>query len=334
MPVDLYVGGAEHTVLHLLYSRFITKVLYDAKLIDFDEPFMKLRHVGMILGLDGQKMSKSRGNVINPDEVVKAFGADTLRLYEMFMGPLSDKKPWDMHGVEGSHRFLRRIWQLISSSDKQSLARCDAKLWSLTQELVGDVERDINDMKFNTAIAKQMSWLNNAVEIVNSCVLSHNKGLDSRGLQADKHGYEKNITEESVLNPPEIRVNPIAHTIGESLKVFLLILAPFAPHLTEELWFKLSAVALKDYKSIHLESWPAYDKYQPRQGQKLTFLVEVSGKVVEKILFEKNDPIYQKQSTAQEEALKLNKVISKLQSQSSKIKKVVFLPGKLINFVV
>jgi leucyl-tRNA synthetase len=326
LPVDLYVGGAEHTVLHLLYSRFVTKALFDAKLLDFDEPFMKLRHVGMILGLDGQKMSKSRGNVINPDEIVKAYGADTMRLYEMFMGPLSDKKPWDEHGVEGCYRFLRRVYHLISTTDKEKLACSNVKLWQITQQLLKDVEGDIMAMKFNTGIAKMMTWLNEASDEISN--------------------FQFQISKQN-LN--------FKFQISDSFKVFLLILAPFAPHLAEELWFRLLSVDdLKNYRSIHLESWPEVDEKALKTEKTLIFLVEISGKVVEKILFQENDERYQKQTKVEEIVFKLDKVISKLQSQISKqgedpsvskkpqddanvnwkFCKVIFIPKKLINFVV
>lgn len=343
LPVDLYVGGAEHTVLHLLYSRFVTKALHDAGLVDFDEPFMKLRHIGMILGLDGQKMSKSRGNVINPDDIVSAFGADTMRLYEMFMGPLSDKKPWNEHGVEGVYRFLKRVWQLYQSSDNFILSQENNKLWQLTQELVSQVEKDILELKFNTAIAKMMSWLNEATEeIRNSNIKTRNK-------------------------IPNLKLR-----IQDSLKVFLLVLAPFAPHLAEELWLKLwakengeievatrgsgnqeknkivgkrmlSDSGLKSYRSIHQEKWPEVDKSALNMPKTCVFLVEVSGKIIEKISFQENDERYQKQSEVEKMVMGMEKVIAKLEILSLKqtgvnsklqIKKVIFIPKKLINFVV
>jgi leucyl-tRNA synthetase len=315
LPVDLYVGGAEHTVLHLLYSRFITKALHRAGLIQFDEPFMKLRHIGMILGLDGQKMSKSRGNVINPDEIVNKFGADTMRLYEMFMGPLSEKKAWNMHGVEGCFRFLSRIWHLVNEIDRKILDCENERIWQTTQELILKVENDIKDMKFNTAIAKMMSWLNETV------LLTAN------------------------FKPQDVRGGPARQTVKESLKVFLRVLAPFAPHLAEELNFKLSACELNNYKSIHLENWPAVDKDTIITTSDKVFLVEVNGRVVEKIagdFFNHAEPERPKgvegegspdeQMRLKKHALSLPKIQSRLAGRTPT--KVIFVPGKLINFVV
>lgn len=158
-PVDLYVGGAEHTVLHLLYSRFFTKVLHRYGYIDFDEPFMKLCHQGMILGEDGEKMSKSRGNVINPDEVIRAYGADTLRVYEMFMGPFEAMKPWNTKGIEGAYRFLQKVWRLyeegnvVDQNSSESIER-------LLHKTIKKVTDDIENFRFNTAISAMMVLAN------------------------------------------------------------------------------------------------------------------------------------------------------------------------------
>jgi len=352
LPVDLYVGGAEHTVLHLLYSRFVTKALKRAKLIDFDEPFLKLRHIGMILGLDGAKMSKSRGNVINPDEVVGAYGADTLRLYEMFMGPLADKKPWDTHGVEGCYRFLRRIYHLISTSDKELLAHENSRLWQITQELLRDVENDICAMKFNTAIAKMMTWINNASDEISKIkiparqrfaagdagrprfqvetqyIASHDenrKGVQGVGVDGRAGVGETHISAS------------LQKTILDSFRVFLLVLAPFAPHLVEELWFELlSANSMNHYRSIHLQAWPKVDENALKTEKTLMFLVEVSGKIVEKISFQENDERYQKQSEVEKMALAMKKVQQRLnvvngrdRSLPKNIKKVIFIPKKV-----
>ncbi len=158
-PVDLYVGGAEHTVLHLLYSRFFCKVLHRFGMINYDEPFTKLRHQGMILGEDGEKMSKSRGNVINPDKIVNEQGADTLRLYEMFMGPFKDMKPWSMAGVQGVYRFLQKVWRLSTESiftdDEPS-----TETTKLMHQTLKKVTHDIEDFKFNTAISQMMIFVN------------------------------------------------------------------------------------------------------------------------------------------------------------------------------
>lgn len=158
-PVDLYVGGAEHTVMHLLYARFFCKALHKHGLIEYDEPFAKLRHQGMILGEDGEKMSKSHGNVINPDEIIKEYGADTLRLYEMFMGPFKDMKPWSMKGVQGVYRFLQKVWRLATTA-KIINKKPDAETLQLMHQTLKKVTHDIEDFKFNTAISQMMILVN------------------------------------------------------------------------------------------------------------------------------------------------------------------------------
>lgn len=158
-PVDLYVGGAEHTVLHLLYSRFFTKALHRHGYIDFDEPFMKLRHQGMILGEDNEKMSKSRGNVVNPDDVIKQYGADTLRVYEMFMGPFADMKPWSTKSIEGPFRFLQKVWKLVEEGEIVDEAPSE-NLNRLLHKTIKKVTEDIEEFRFNTAISQMMILAN------------------------------------------------------------------------------------------------------------------------------------------------------------------------------
>ncbi len=163
MPVDLYLGGDEHAVGHLLYSRFWMKVLFDAGLVSHDEPFQKLIHQGMILGEDGEKMSKSRGNVINPDDVVKKSGADTLRLYEMFMGPLERDKPWSTQAIEGVARFAQRAWRLVCSDDDRLLVTNDAPTeedLKILHKTIKKVGEDIEGLRFNTAISQMMIFVN------------------------------------------------------------------------------------------------------------------------------------------------------------------------------
>jgi len=158
-PVDLYVGGAEHTVLHLLYARFFTKALHHHGYIKFDEPFKKLRHQGLILGEDGEKMSKSRGNVINPDSIIKDYGADTLRLYEMFMGPFEQQKPWSMKGVQGVYRFLQKVWRL-GMEVPRTKAKPDKETLKIMHQTLKKVTHDIDEFKFNTAVSQMMIFVN------------------------------------------------------------------------------------------------------------------------------------------------------------------------------
>jgi leucyl-tRNA synthetase len=203
MPVDLYVGGVEHAVLHLLYARFWHHVLYDLGLVSTKEPFKKLVNQGMILGEDNQKMSKSRGNVINPDDLINEFGADTLRMYEMFMGPLEQVKPWNTKSAGGIYRFLNRVWNLIVNSEtgtiKSTIQSIDSndptEIEKHLHRLIKKVTEDLEDMKFHTAIAALMTFLNEASET-------------------------KILPEKVIRN-------------------FVLLLSPFAPHIAEELWEKL-----------------------------------------------------------------------------------------------
>jgi len=208
-PVDLYVGGAEHTVLHLLYSRFFTKALHRYGYVDFDEPFSKLRHQGLILGEDNEKMSKSRGNVVSPDDVIKQYGADTLRIYEMFMGPFADMKPWSMKNIEGSFRFLQKVWKLAEEQEvvdeKSVRVENFQPLQILLHKTIKKVGEDIEDFHFNTAISQMMILAN---EI----------------LKAKK-------------------------TPKKLMEKFVLILSPFAPHLCEELWQMLGHKETLAYES-------------------------------------------------------------------------------------
>jgi leucyl-tRNA synthetase len=200
MPVDLYVGGAEHAVLHLLYARFWHKVLYDRGLVSTPEPFQKLVNQGMILGENGEKMSKSRGNVVNPDDIVREYGADSLRLYEMYMGPLEDTKPWSMQDVNGVYNFLNRVWRLVVDERAETITlhagvvdRPPTEAENrILHQTIGAVTTDIEKLKFNTAIARMIEFTNH-------------------------------FTKES-QRPREV------------LEKFVLLLSPFAPHIAEELW--------------------------------------------------------------------------------------------------
>ena len=209
MPVDLYIGGAEHAVLHLLYSRFWHKVLYEQGHVSTKEPFQKLVNQGMILGENGEKMSKSRGNVINPDDIVKEYGADSLRLYEMFMGPLEKSKPWSTSGLEGIHRFLNRFWRLYLDDQDQLLdnlteAQPSAEIERLYHETVKKVTEDLEALRFNTAISQLMIMVN-----------------------------------ELTGQPERNRT---------MLKGLVLLLSPFAPHLAEELWSQLGGTQTLAYE--------------------------------------------------------------------------------------
>lgn len=282
MPVDVYVGGAEHAVLHLMYARFIYMALCDIGVIGYksiDEPFLKLRNQGLILGPDGQKMSKSKGNVINPDEVVKNFGADTLRMYEMFMGPLGDSKPWDTNGIIGVRRFLERVWssyEFITEDYKET--KTEKSVAKELGKLIKKVTKDIESFCFNTAVSQFMIFIN------------------------------------VVFKEKEISKN--------HFEDFLKVLNPFAPHISNELWEKLGNKDL-----LEKEKWPRFNE-KDLEEDSTTYIVSINGKVRAKIFAS---------SKAQEsEIASLAKKSSNINKYlvGKKIEKTVFVPKKLINFVV
>ncbi len=276
MPVDFYLGGAEHVNGHLLYSRFFTKVLHDAGYIDFDEPFSVHRHQGIILGEDSRKMSKRWNNVINPTDVINEYGADTCRMYEMFMGPLEDTKPWSTGGVKGIRRFLDRVWQLQEKVNSTAIA--DPTIDALLHKTIKKVTDDTLRLQFNTAIAKMM-------ELTNA------------------FGKEEVIAQSQ-------------------FELFVKILAPYAPFITEEMWRALGHTA-----SIHKELWPAYDPTKLVE-ETLTLVVQVNGKVRANI--ELASDISEEAGT--KEALEHPNVQKWLQNQTPK--KVIYIKGKLVSIVV
>lgn len=280
MPVDWYNGGMEHTTLHLLYSRFIFKFLWDIGAVPKSigsEPYKKRTSHGMVLGEGGVKMSKSKGNVINPDKVVKEYGADILRVYEMFMGPFDQMIPWDTKGVVGSRRFLEKIYKLSNKIDLDNNKSKDLK--KILHKTIKKVTEDIEAMKFNTAVSSMM-------EFVNTC--------NSAGGNLDK----------------------------STLEDFLKILSPFAPHLAEELW---SAAGFKGLCCN--QKWPKYNA-KIIEEEKIMLIAQINGKVRDKI--EVNADITQKE--AEKTVLKSEKIKQWLKNK--KVKKTIFVPGRLINFVV
>jgi leucyl-tRNA synthetase len=284
LPVDLYVGGAEHAVLHLLYARFWTKVLYDAGWIKFKEPFLKLRNQGLILAPDGQKMSKSRGNVINPDPLIEKYGADAFRLYEMFMGPFEEAISWDPKGIVGTKRFLDKVWNLFGKEKSVIPEEEDREIEKLIHKTIKKVTDDIENFRFNTAVSALMILVNE--------------------LQGKNYG--------------------IWH-----LKTLLLLLAPFAPHICEELWqiHFVKSLKSKVYSSIHFQPWPKYDPKLIKE-EMITLVIQVNGKVRDKIEVEATIS----EEKAKELALSREKI--KKWIGGKEIKKVIFVPGKLINIVL
>ncbi|MFW5840959.1 MAG: leucine--tRNA ligase, partial [Planctomycetota bacterium] len=313
--IDLYVGGAEHAVLHLLYARFWHKVLYDLGLVSTPEPFYRLFNQGMIrsfayrdqrgvyIGYDQvdtsgdtpkhtetgeelsesvEKMSKSLKNVVNPDEVIAEYGADTFRLYEMFMGPLEASKPWNTRDVPGVHRFLQRVWRVVAGTDEQQAllvdTPADQQLERALHKLIKKVGEDIESMKFNTAIAAMM-------EFVNQVFKAGQIGRD----QAER---------------------------------FVQLLAPFAPHISEELWQKLG-----HDKSLAWQAWPSYDE-QMLAEESVEMVVQINGKVrgrVEVPADAEKDDVLSAARSDQQIAANL---------EGKKIVKEIVVPGRLVNFVV
>ncbi len=307
MPVDLYVGGAEHAVLHLLYARFWHKVLFDLGHVSTPEPFTKLVNQGMILGEDGQKMSKSRGNVVNPDEVVREFGADSMRLYEMFMGPLADTKPWSTEGIQGVHRFLGRVWRLfvdensmeafeqavaVGAPAEQALASVklspairDAEPTAEQQKLlhatIKAVTDDLEAMGFNTAISRMMEFVNETM----------------RGIAAGQ---------------------PFPRKMAEP---FLLLAAPFAPHLGEQIWQLLG-----HRESIAYAPWPAYDP-AVLVAKEVEVVFQVNGKLRDRVKVAAGLD----RMDLEKAAFANDKV--RQHTAGKTVRKVIVVPDKLVNIV-
>jgi len=269
MPVDLYIGGAEHAVLHLLYARFWHKFLYDLGQVSTKEPFQKLKNQGLILAEGGEKMSKSKGNTISPDELVNEYGADALRLYEMFIGPFDEAVAWNKKGIIGTRRFLEKVWRL-----KIRKGQGDDRLLHQT---IKKVTEDLEEFKFNTAISALMILVN----------------------EWTKKGTTK-----------------------DNLAVFLRILYPFAPHISEELWSSLG-----NKKALSGQTWPKYSS-DFIQEQVITLIIQINGKVRDRIQVETG------LSREKVEKLILERERIKEWLKGKKIKKVIFVPGKLMNIVI
>ncbi|UPA28359.1 MAG: leucine--tRNA ligase [Verrucomicrobiota bacterium] len=277
---DFYIGGAEHAVLHLLYARFWHQFLYDIGAIKASkEPFPKLYHQGIILGSDGSKMSKSRGNVINPDDIVQQYGADSLRLYEMFLGPLNAMKPWSERGIEGVHRFLKKVWTMYIGADGETKPFIDVPVSEVEKSINETIEKVTNDiemLQFNTAISQMMIFVNNA----------------------KNHGLTK-----------------------EQGRQFLQLLAPFAPHIAEELWYRIG----EPFSIAHVP-WPVAKTIAKSSTQKI--VVQINGKVRGEL----EVPSGTGQAAVEEKAQALSKIEPYLRDH--KIIKKIYIPGKILNIVV
>jgi leucyl-tRNA synthetase len=271
--VDWYNGGNEHTTLHLLYSRFWHKFLFDQGLVPTSEPYMKRTSHGLILAEGGEKMSKSKGNVVNPDDVVSRYGADTLRLYEMFMGPFDQAIAWSEEAIVGPRRFLERVWNLqykVQKNKKYSEFEIE--------KVIKKVGEDIESMKFNTAVSTLMIFMNDV----------------SKADLISKEVYAK----------------------------FLKLLAPFVPHITEELWHNLG-----EKKSINLSNWP---KWNPNliKDEEIKIVIQVNGKVRAEILI----PVNLSEEDVKKQALVNENIIKYTTGQE--IKKIIYIKNRLINIVL
>jgi leucyl-tRNA synthetase len=282
-PVDDYIGGAEHAVMHLLYARMWTKVMFDAGMISFDEPFTSLRNQGMILAPDGRKMSKSWGNTITPDDIIsEGYGADAIRVMELFIGPWDQSANWSVEGMGGCYRFLNRVWTLVQEylkSDKTG----EVPL-SVTHRVIKKVSEDIYDMGFNTAISAQMEFVNELYK------------LKTAGMRGESWEF--------------------------AIRSLLQLLAPFAPHITEELWSQLG-----ETDSIHLSEWPLFDEALLVE-KTLRIVLQVNGKVRATI------EVTPEADAKELERLALENTRVQEFTNGTAPKKVIVVPGKLVNVVV
>lgn len=296
MPVDQYIGGIEHAVLHLLYSRFFTKVLYDAGLVQCLEPFTNLLTQGMVIK-DGAKMSKSKGNVVTPEEIFEKYGADTARLFILFASPPERELDWSDQGVEGAWRFLNRVWRLVNNNvdlikaageAKESASEEDTGLRRQLHETIKKVTEDIERFNFNTAISAIM-------ELVNGI-----------------YRYQDKL-ELAEQNPALLR---------EVLEKTVLLLAPFAPHLTEELWRILGHDG-----SVHQQDWPVYDP-AALVREEVKIVIQVNGKLRERLQV----PVGISQEELETRVLDLERI--RALTEGKEIVKIIHVPGKLVNIVV
>lgn len=285
LPVNMYIGGAEHSVLHLLYARFITQVLHDTGMIDFEEPFTRFYAHGLLIK-EGAKMSKSKGNIIVPDEYIAKFGADTLRCYLMFLGPFSQGGDFYDSGIEGMYKFLRRVYRLVADTLEKGDLDHELSMSgkAMMHKTIKRVTQGLEDLKYNTSIATLMEYYNYL-------------------MQQDATTYH-------------------------DIETFLLLLAPFAPHMTEELWQRMKLPA-KKFISIHTVPWPGYDEAFLVQDS-VTIAVQVNGKMRAAIVLS-SDKVPD-QGFIEAQAYLDERIKNYLDRQT--VKKIIYVPGKIINFVI
>ncbi len=278
LPVDMYIGGVEHAVLHLLYSRFYTKFLHDIGAVDFDEPFTKLFNQGMITGKNGIKMSKSKGNVVSPDDLIRDYGCDALRMYELFVGPPELDAEWDDRGIDGVSRFLKRFWNLVLDN-KDKNAKETAESVKLRHKMVYDISTRLDSFSLNTVISGFMEYNNKMIELARK-----EDGIDR-----------------------------------ETLEAAITLLAPFAPHVAEELWEQMG-----HEDSVFAHGWPSADK-EAMKDDEIEIAVQVNGKTRGTVTISSN--------ASKEEAIAAGKaaVADRLDGT---IVKEIYVPGRIINIVV
>ena len=277
LPVDMYIGGVEHAVLHLLYSRFYTKFLYDIGVIDFDEPFKKLFNQGMINGKNGIKMSKSKGNVVSPDDLVRDYGCDSLRMYELFVGPPEQDAEWDDRGIDGVYRFLTRFWTMVLDNAGKDVAETP-ELLKLRHQMIHDITTRLDGFSLNTVISGFMEYNNRMVEL-------------TRAGGVDK----------------------------ETLRCAVKLLAPFAPHISEELWQRLGGT-----DSVFHQAWPVADQEAMKEDEK-EIAVQINGKVRERLML----PV----DISKEDAIARAKEVLGERLTGSIVKEI-YVPGRIVNIVV
>ncbi len=310
--VDLYVGGTEHAVLHLLYARFWHKVLFDLELVSTREPFYKLVNQGLILGDDGQKMSKARGNVVNPDEVVAEYGADAFRLYEMFMGPLQDTKPWNTKGVEGVYRFLGRVWRLFVD-EKSETAFEQAETLATEPQRHGEL---LDLILLDGAIA-EIDATPAQLKTLHACIKKVTEDLDGMRFNTAISAMMVFINEAITWQTKPLPV----------MKTFLQLLAPFAPHIAEELWARLHSTFGQTAPSLAYAPWPKFDAALLVESE-IEIPVSVNGKVrdVIKVAVDADNATLEATAKASE---KVQQFIA-----GKAIKKVIIVPKKMVNLIV
>lgn len=278
LPVDMYIGGVEHAVLHLLYSRFYTKFLYDIGVVDFQEPFIKLFNQGMITGKNGIKMSKSKGNVISPDDLVRDYGCDALRLYELFVGPPELDSEWDDRGIDGVYRFINRFWNLVLDS-LEKRAAATKEMIKLRNKMIYDITTRLENFSLNTVISGFMEYNNKFIDL------------------AKKEGG-------------------IDH---ETLSTAVILIAPFAPHIAEELWSVLGGAG-----SVFEQAWPSYDK-EAMKDDEVELAVQINGKT--------KGTVAVAADAGKEEVLSAAKAVV-AEKLTGNIVKEIYVPGRIVNLVI